>query len=201
MNPKINSVPKAVIKSVGIGLFLMAFFTIMWSITATVGFTENIYYLFTGLFSISSLLFIIYGIHLFHISGKFPKLLSDADKTKGKKIGKWYGIIFGLEGLTIPLTAVLLSRFNADEYLVPAIALIVGLHFYPMAKVFKRTIDYYLATWTCIIGLIGIYMTTKALSPSYILAFVGVGVAISTTAYGFYMIYIGQLYKKSLDKL
>lgn len=199
MTDKMKSVPKIVINSVGIGLLLMAFFTMMWNVTATIGFPNNRYYILTVFFSICGLLFIIYGIHLFRISKKFPKVSSEVDKMKGKNIGMWYGIIFGLEGLTIPLVVFLLSKFNGEEYVVPAIALIVGLHFYPMARIFNRKIDYYLATWTCIVALIAIYMVKIAVSQSFIYTFVGMGVAISTTAYGFYMIYLGQLYKKTLD--
>ena len=195
-------VPKIAIQSIGGGLFLMAFFTMMWNGIAENGFNGSDHYLLTVIFSIFSLTFIIYGLRFFLVSKKFPKLTTDADKKEGAKLGKWYGIIFGLEGVTIPLTVYLLLKFNSGNFIIPAIALIVGLHFYPMAKIFKRKIDYYLATWTCIIALIGIYMTaTNNISESIIFSFIGIGVGIATSTYGFYMVHIGYLYTKSLVKI
>ena len=200
MSKEIKVIPRIAIQSLGAGLFLMAFFTKMWNGIAESGFKGSDDYLATITFSIFSLTFISYGIYFFRISKHFPKLSTDADKQEGKKIWKWYGIIFGIEGVTIPLVAFILLEFNLGDFIIPAIALIVGLHFYPMAKIFKRKIDYYLATWTCLIAIIGIYMTaTNTISQSAVFSFVGIGVALATTSYGFYMLRTGYLYNQSFS--
>ncbi|KUL26905.1 hypothetical protein [Actinoplanes awajinensis] len=71
--------------------------------------------------------------------------------------------------------------------MVPAIALIVGLHFYPMARVFQRTIDLYLATWTTVVGLAGIVALVAGAPLAQVTGFVAVGAALATTAYGLYI--------------
>ena len=189
-----RSVPRIVIQSIGGGLLLMALFTLMWNGIAENGFNGRDHYILTLVFSIFSLLFIGYGIYLFTIAKKFPKEMNDADRNLGKKSGKSYGIIFGLEGVLIAATVLLLLKFNMETYIVPAIALIVGLHFYPMAKVFNRNIDYYVATFTCIVAFIGFYMVSRSFDQKNIHALVGTGVALATSFYGFYMILTGQKY-------
>jgi hypothetical protein len=72
-------------------------------------------------------------------------------------------------------------------------ALVVGLHFYPMATIFQRKIDYYLATWATLIALTGFYLSLKKKLPeSDVMAFVGVGLGLATSAYGFYTILYGR---------
>jgi hypothetical protein len=72
------------------------------------------------------------------------------------------------------------------------------LHFYPMAKIFKRTIDYYLATWASLIAIGAIALTLKhTILPIPITAVLGIGMAITTTIYGINMIREGTGYLKS----
>ena len=108
-------------------------------------------------------------------------------------MGIWYGIIFGAEGVTIPIVCGLLVYFRQTAFILPAIALVIGLHFYPMARIFKRTIDYYLATWTCIVAFSAIAAIINNMLPqNTIYALLGMGVAMATTGYGLYMIYEGK---------
>ena len=86
---------------------------------------------------------------------------------------KVFGFIFGLEGLLIAVSVVVLSTFDLQNYVVPIIALIVGLHFYPMAKIFERKIDYYLATWVTLVAILGIVLVIGNKSESMIFAAVG----------------------------
>ena len=108
-------------------------------------------------------------------------------------MGIWYGIIFGAEGVTIPVVCGLLVHFRQTAFILPAIALVIGLHFYPMARIFKRTIDYYLATWTCIVAFSALACIINNILPqATIYALLGMGVAMATTGYGLYMIYEGK---------
>ncbi|HMH20857.1 MAG TPA: beta-glucosidase BglX [Puia sp.] len=198
MNTQSHTLPRIVIRSIAGGLFLMAFFTMMWTGIAQGGLLGQDHRIVLIAFAAICLVFIIAGIRLFLISGKFPKFTTDADKAEGKKMGRAFGIIFGIEGLAIPVASVILVLLGHDRYILPAIALIVGLHFYPMARIFQRQIDYYIATWTCLISLISMTMIAgDSRSEPFILAFLGIGVALATTTYGIYMLASGrQLLKK-----
>jgi hypothetical protein len=188
-----QTLPRIAIKSIGAGLLLMAFFTMMWSGIAEGGLKGRDNYLSIIIFSAFSLSFISYGIYLFLMAKHFP-LSTDADNTEGKKIWMWYGIIFGAEGAAIPIVVFSLIALHYDELIIPSIALVVGLHFYPMAKLFNRKIDYYLATWTCLIAITGIVLSQRGATESTILSFVGIGVALATSTYGFFMIHSGYQY-------
>jgi hypothetical protein len=198
MSNQSHTVPRIVITSIATGLLMMAFFTTMWAGIAY-GSLGNATILLV-VFGIIIITFISYAIYLFGISKRFPKLESQADKLEGKRAGKWFGIIFGAEGLGIFVAINIVVNLGHADLTIPVIALVVGLHFYPLAKIFKRTIDYYLATWTTIIAIIAIVLILKKVyPPANVDAFVGIGTAIATSCYGLYMIYTGRRLAKQVD--
>ncbi|NLR57751.1 hypothetical protein HGH93_06555 [Chitinophaga polysaccharea] len=89
--------------------------------------------------------------------------------------------------MAIFLTCTVLSTLKLQQYVVTAIGLIVGLHFYPMAWVFKRRLDYYAATWTCLVALVGISLTFRQASQESVIVAVGLGTALATVTYGLNM--------------
>ena len=55
----------------------------------------------------------------------------------GRRMGMSFGIIFGIEGLLIGAAAAALAQAGRPLLIPVAIALIVGLHFFPLARVFR----------------------------------------------------------------
>ena len=47
-------------------------------------------------------------------------------------------------------------------WIPPAVALIVGLHFFPMPVIFGRTIDYYLGTVMLMVANVGLYLASQS---------------------------------------
>jgi hypothetical protein len=192
-----NTIPRIAIQSVATGLFMMAFFTMMWTGIAYGSMGSNGLIVLI-LFSLIVLTLIINGIRFFREARRFLKSESEADKAEEKRTGKWFGIIFGAEGLLIFVGINIVINIGHADLTIPVIALIVGLHFYPLARIFRRTIDYYLATWTTIVAIIGVgLIMNKSYSTAAVDAFVGVGTAIATSCYGVYMIYMGKRLSKS----
>ena len=180
--------PAAAVKGTATGLFIMALFTMIWAGIAYGGLHGTTYALLLVIFPLLSVFFIVKGVALFKIAKNFPELTSEADIAEEKRIGKWFGIVFGAEGLGIFIGINIVVNLGYPELTIPVIALVVGLHFYPMGEIFKRTIDYYLATLSTIIAVCGIVFSLKKLMPAnYILAFLGIGLAIATSCYGLYM--------------
>jgi len=168
----------------------------MWTGIAESGFGGRDHGMAVIVFAVFSIVFIADAIYLFVISKRFPKL-TDAGRPEGKKMSKWYAIIFGSEGAAIGITCGILYGLHYADFIIPAIALIVGLHFYPMAKIFNRKVDYYLATWTCLVAISAIIMLVmKSTTEPDLFAFTGIGVALATTSYGVYMLYEGRRYAK-----
>lgn len=199
MNATQHTIPRIAIQSVATGLFMMAFFTMMWTGIAYGSMLSNGIIVLI-LFSLIALTLIFNGIKFLREAKRFPKSETEADKTEEKRTGKWFGIIFGAEGLLIFVGINIVINIGHADLTIPVIALVVGLHFYPLARVFRRTIDYYLATWTTIVAIIGISLIlNKSYSTAAVDAFVGVGTAIATSCYGVYMIYTGKRFINSLN--
>jgi hypothetical protein len=193
MEKQPHLIPAAAVKGIASGLLMMAFFTMIWTGIAYSGLHGTAYALILLVFPLLAIAFIAKGIYLFRIAKHFPDLVSDEDKAEGKKMGKWFGIIFAGEGLGIFIAINIVINIGHPELVIPVIALVVGLHFYPMAKIFKRTIDYYLATWSTVIAVLAIiFSLNNTLSVPNISAFTGIGLAAATSCYGLYMMYRGN---------
>lgn len=190
-----KAAPKRAIRGIGGGLLLMGLFTACWAGIAGAGLTGISKLIIWVLFGIFCLLFIIFGIYIFSVSKNYPTLTSEGDKKEGKRLGKRFGIVFGIEGAAICIMWNVLAPLNLIEYGIPGMALIVGLHFYPMAKIFHRKIDYYIATWGCLVALTGLLLTAMNKPQELVFALVGIGMAFTTTAYGIFMIRTWSLMK------
>ncbi|MES2426987.1 MAG: hypothetical protein V4560_08430 [Bacteroidota bacterium] len=199
METKPHILPRIAITGIGTGLLMMAFFTTMWAGIAGSGLSGAIKYVEIGFFAVLIIGFIASAVYFFIVSKHFPKLSAEADKARGKKEGMWFGIIFGAEGLFIFLGINIAINMGHAELVIPVIALVVGLHFYPMAKIFKRSIDYYIATWSTLIALCSIWLILHNTYPiNNVIVFLGIGMAVSTSCYGLYMIYKGTGFVKRM---
>jgi len=179
--------PRAAVVGVVTGLFLMAFFTVMWSANTFAAWSAAIAWPIWAAFAVAAACFIAQGVRLIRLRKRFPAQLSADDEQYRRSSGRAFGIIFGTEALAIWIVALILNATGHSDYVVPAIALIVGLHFYPMARVFRRTIDLYLATWTSLVGLGGIGALAAGSPKNLVTGLVAVGAALATTAYGVYI--------------
>lgn len=193
MENQTHIIPQAAVKGIASGLFMMGAFTLMWTGIAFGGLIGTVYQWDLILFAALAVLFIIKGIALNKAAKQFPKFTSEADIAEEKRMGKWFGLIFGAEGLGIFIGINIVINLGHPDLLFPVMALVVGLHFFPLAKVFKRTLDYYLATWTTLIAICGFMFTLNKMMPvNYVQAFVGIGTAVATCCYGLYMLRKGE---------
>jgi len=193
MSKDAKLLPAPAIQGMGSGLLLMAFFTTLWSIIAFVNLGDSVYKFGLPVFWLLAVIFTFNGVKLFSLSKQYPPLTDEADIAKQKNMGKWFGIIFGAEGLLIFLAVNLVTNTGHIDLVIPVIALVVGLHFFPLAKVFDRTVDYYIATWATLVAICAILLTLqKTLTPNAAAVFTGIGIALATTAYGVYMMVAGR---------
>lgn len=193
MNTEDHMALAPVMKRIASGLMMMAFFTLIWAGIALGGLHCSLYATVLVIFPILAIVFVIKGIGLFKVAKHFPQPESEEDKAEGKRMGMWFGIIFGGEGLGIFIAVNVVVNIGHPELIVPAIALVVGLHFYPMARLFKRRIDYYLATWSTLVAVLAILLSlNQTLSQPAAVAFTGIGLATATSCYGLYMVYRGD---------
>lgn len=182
-------IPAAAIRGIATGLFLMSFFTFIWAGISNIGWYHSGYDWVPLIFVVLIIIFVLRGISLFREARSSPSLVSAADLSERKRMAKGFGILFGVEGLAIFLAVLLVQLSGHPTYIFPAIALVVALHFFPMAKLFRRRIDYYIAVWTTAIAVAGFYFTYHHTYPDRVIsAIVGTGMAIGTASYGIYML-------------
>lgn len=182
---------KDIDKPIG-GLFFMIINTTIWTFIAEY-YLENKDYRLIGIF----LGFIITAFLYFYFTfTKAQKTLIESNEektTEEKSKEKWFLIIFGLEALGILVAKNVLMNINHDELFISFFALAVGLHFFPLAKIFNRTFDYYMGAWTCLFAIIGIYLITqKTTTVNLANVAVSLGCAIATISYGIRMINEGR---------
>ena len=80
-----------------------------------------------------------------------PATDNPAAAAKGKRAGMLFGIIFGTESGLIWLCATLLAHLGLSIWIPFAVAVIVGLHFIPLARVFEVPLYY----WTGMLSVLG----------------------------------------------
>ena len=80
-----------------------------------------------------------------------PSIDDPVAAAKGKRAGMLFGIIFGIESGLIWICATLLARAGLSIWIPIAVAVIVGLHFIPLAHVFEVPLYY----WTGLLSVLG----------------------------------------------
>ena len=171
------------------GLFLMSILTITWTVFAE-------YYFNNGDFRVAGFIFgavLIYFIYSYWRLSKKTSLLPESKEPTSPQKERLYWIIVALEGTAIFGANIILTNTGKGEYFISCFALIVGLHFIPLAKVFERKFDYYVGIWTILIAATGITLILqKTLDYRFVNALVCTGCAVSTTLYGLKMINDGS---------
>lgn len=180
--------PRILSRGVSSGLFLMAFFTLGWIGNTFSGWPLAVAWVAEVVAIAAAVWFVVRGVQLIRALPRMPEpVLSDEDARRGKNIGRNFGLIFGAEFLLIFVAALVLGLTGLSDYNVPVIALIVGVHFYPLGWVFRRRIDAYVATWVALVGLAGIVtIAATDVRVESVWSAVGLGAALGTATYGVY---------------
>jgi hypothetical protein len=183
-----DGIPRAAVLGTACGLILMAFFTTLWGSWSLVGLSGPFAVVVIVAFSSLGVVFVVEGIRLLRVLRRFPTIDTASRRAQTGRIGLQFGIIFGIEGVLIGAASSLLVTAGLSDYLNPVTALIVGLHFIPLARVFERTIDHYIAGWVVIVALVGICLLALTETPvDTVWAIVSLATACGTSAYGIYM--------------
>ena len=187
-----TATPKASLDNMAGGLFLMIIFTAIWIALAEYNLQGRDYWVVGIVFLIILVVFIGHYFKFANASKALPGISEGIKSAEEKQQDKWFMIIAGLEGLVIFLTANVLTKSKHFNYFIPSVALIVGLHFFPLGYLYKRSFDYFMGVWTCIIALIGMVLTYQHFPGFVVIGVVATGCAIATAAHGIRMIIQGR---------
>ena len=178
---------RTVARFVAIGLFLMAFFTLLWASWSLYGLPVAGGAALVVIFSVIAVIFVINGVRLLRSADRLPVPTGDDSNRQGRAMRIGFGVTLAAVGVIIGVVCALLIVNGAYAYLAPAIVLVVGLHFIPLGFIFHRTIDFYLAAWVVVWALLGFWLINSGtLAAPLVASIVGVAGACGTAAYGVY---------------
>jgi len=183
------------LKQTADGISLMAFFTFLWALLAEIALQPRDHYMLGVFFGVIVVLLITYYVKFNNAQRKLPEPPEPpAGKDTPKKTQDKRLIIFvGLEAAAIVVIKNVFANTGLDDYFIPCFALIVGLHFFPLGKLFNRSFDYYMGAWTCLVALAGIVLTHQDAWPVYLITtLVAGGCGLATSIYGVMMILRGH---------
>lgn len=183
--------PYGSLKSITGGLVLMATFTAIWAFIAESTLKGIDFYLPGMLFGIFVFIFLFHVKKFKSISDKETQVEESTALSEWNK--RWFIIVNALQGIGIFLAINIMVNLKLPNLIIPSIALVVGLHFFPLAKIFNRKIDYYTGAWTTLIAASAIYLiTTNKIPAVYAIAYTAIGCATATSIYGWNMIITGK---------
>ena len=127
----------------------------------------------------------VHAGRLFKLARTLPRETNALDA----RITKGMTIVSSIQGGLIAVSVAVLALTGQWQWILPVVALIVALHFFPMPAIFGRTIDYYLGTAMLIVAVVGLYLTAQgdwSWAPTW--GITGVGAALVTSTYGLWML-------------
>ncbi|HEV3411436.1 MAG TPA: hypothetical protein VG101_03115 [Puia sp.] len=103
------------------------------------------------------------SIKLYELEDELPEPGSEpaSEALKKKKRFRLYVGIFLFEGVAIMATWMTLLHLGREEWLVPAFALVAGLHFLPLARVTRISSYYMLGAWICALAVTGYWLLSR----------------------------------------
>jgi hypothetical protein len=164
-----QELPRAALLGLAGGIFFLTFFGAFWGFMSTANMNSAFQaaaFLLVGLVTLG---FFGIGVMLLRYANTLPKSVSPVDAAIGKRIAVWFGIIFGIEILLIALANILLSTFQLDLFITPVTALIVGIHFFPLARLFRVPVYYLtgvLLSALALVALVALLLNLPIASPS-----------------------------------
>jgi hypothetical protein len=191
-----RGVPRGATQGAASGTFFLTFFGAYWGFTSAVflsGAFQILSFLLVGLVTLA---FFGSGAMLLRQVRALPKEPSREDGARGRSIVRGFSIIFGLEIVLIALASMLLSIFPLSRFIAPTTALIVGLHFIPLARLFQVSVGYVTGALLCLLALIALLALLSGVplagsSPYNWSLFVGVGATLVIWVTDLFMIRYG----------
>ncbi|MFD4490889.1 DUF7010 family protein [Lysinibacillus fusiformis] len=147
-----RAIPGAAVRGTASGVFFMAFFGTLWAYTGIMGLHGWGVLLLVTAVAIGIALF-IGGFSLIRASRELTNQVSKTDLRQGKRTSFWFNIIFAAEGLAIAITIAVCNATRHPELIPVVIALIVGVHFFPLAPLFQVRLYYFTGTLLCLLAI------------------------------------------------
>ncbi len=101
------------------------------------------------------------GFSLLFAARNLSDHVDEAAAQRGKRIGMWFGIVFGAEGLCIAIAAIICNAIHRFDLFFPIMSIIVGVHFFPLAALFEVKAYYIVGALFCLLALIALFLVPE----------------------------------------
>ena len=165
--------------------FMLAGFTVFWAAFIFWGFGMNapsviLFTAFTGL-----------AIVIFLSAAKARRavrLLPDAPPDpEDKRAGTRWTVIFSVQGGVIGAVCAVLGILGQYQYIVPAVALIVGIHYFPLGAIYRTKIHFAVGVFVVLCAVFGIMSQAFGILGFRAIGVCAIATALSTVILGIYI--------------
>ncbi len=109
------------------------------------------------------------------------------------RVERGMAIVSSIQGGLILTSVIVLAVTGLQVWILPTVALVVALHFFPMPAIFGRTIDYYLGSVMLVVAVMGLVLAGNPdVDWQLTWGVTGAGSATVTSAYGLYIVREGR---------
>ena len=142
-------VSKGDVRGTASGVMFMAFFGTVWADVGIGGLQKSgaIWLLILSILIGAALFFS--GIALIRGS----RNLSDTNARNSKNVDKWFNIVFATEFILIIIAAIVCNSIGHFDWFFPIMAIIVGIHFFPLAYLFQVKAYYVTGMLLCLLAV------------------------------------------------
>lgn len=154
--------PKAAVFGAANGVMFMTFFGALWAsigIIGSHGLGDPWSLVVTG---IMTFILLFGAISLLGKARRMNHAASPEEREQRRNLNRRFGWVFGLEGLAIFIASVICNMINYFEIFFPIMAIIVGIHFFPLARLFRENFYYGTGIILCVLGVITFFLPLHA---------------------------------------
>ena len=146
---KPEPVTRASASGAAIGVLVLTFFGAIWAFAALGNRPATPAWAF-GLCAIPFAVLTVLGVRRLIAAGRLPAPENEAQAaSEDRREGRWFGVVFAAEGILIVIASNVLAHAGKPLLIPVAIAAIVGVHFFPLARLFRR--PFYWVTGTLLV--------------------------------------------------
>jgi hypothetical protein len=153
-SPTPGEIPRAAVRGVASGVLFMAFFGTLWSSIGAGGLQGWGAPWLSIVAVLIGVALGIGGIIQFYGSRQLGTRIDEADAQPWRKTGIWFGIVFTLEGVSIGIASAICNATGHFDLFFPIMAIIAGVHFFPLAPLFQVRSHYLTGALLCLVAII-----------------------------------------------
>ncbi|MFB5663485.1 hypothetical protein [Alteribacillus sp. HJP-4] len=140
---------------------LYGFFGTLWSITGLMGLLGWGAPFLSFLLLFLGIAFLAGGMSLLTQARRLPSQQREEGYRRGRRIVLWFNIIFIVQGLAVGTTIVICNTIGRTEMIPAVIALMVGIHFIPLAYLFQVRLYYATGILICGTAVLSLFLPSQ----------------------------------------